>query len=324
LKKLIPLVVLVLAVVAISGCVEDGGVTTTNGLEITDFSSDQDSVFSGRDVRISMTVENLGDYSVADAKAMAYLTGSNLDLTTASVSTAWDGGTTGTQCMTFGKELKAADPAKDTEPGFKTVRWSLTAPSLPSGQSRTDQFIGRVYYDYQTVLRGTVWAYPEAEVDAIRSQGETPETSTFTSTEGPLEFEVTIAPDPVVVYNGDRTFTMYIKITNTGGGTVFDPGAVTYNTGTCSDISISLEELNIIDFATGNVVITGATPVCDVNAELINGQATVVCDVTLTSDPATKQGYPVTITVDYGYYKDQELSITATGRTTGSDVQTIT
>lgn len=314
MKKILPLAILVMSVVAISGCTNQTNNVVGNGLEITSFGSDQTTVVGSRTVRISMDVENLGDLIVDQAASMAYLTGSNV-VTGSSDETAWSSATEN-DVKGLGKSLKPADVAREIPADKKTITWSLTSPTLPRGQTRTDTFIGRVYYDYQTILRGTVWAYPEAEADAARSKGEGLSSSSFTTTKGPLSISASVAPDPVLASDSDLTFTVYFTLSNVGKGTAFEKGSVSYD-GT--DLGIDYNQLNVIEFGKDDIVVTGASITsCDNDAdqtvELVNGQATLACEMSLDSMPPTMKGYALTATVSYGYYQEQTTSIEVSGK----------
>ena len=53
---------------------------------------------------------------------------------------------------------------------------------------------------------------------AAKQKGETLETSTFSSSSGPISVSVRSIPDPVVITGTDETVTLEITVENTGGG----------------------------------------------------------------------------------------------------------
>ncbi|MBU3896789.1 MAG: hypothetical protein KJ697_02545 [Nanoarchaeota archaeon] len=219
MNKFMPIFAIVM-ILAVSGCVGGGsGITTDgsgNGLEITDFSSDLTDVYSGKTTRIMMTIENQGDVEVNMDKGLALLIGGY----------DWDIGTQ-TRVQELKKDLMAADPTREIPAGTSLFKWTLTAPDYPRGQSKTDQMIGRVYYDYETKAVGSVWAYPAGEAAAARDAKESLQTSTFQSTKGPVSLEVSVSPDPVEFETFNDYFTLYVKVSNVGGGKIYKPDIVT-------------------------------------------------------------------------------------------------
>lgn len=320
-----------LAIALVSGCTGIsipgiGGTTTTtttapaSGLEITSFTAEPDTAYNGTTVRISMDVQNLGGATAYDAKSFAFLSGSNIKITGSSTAddAYWHrlaGDTTTQEIMTFGKDMKPADVVKGTEGDTKPIKWSLRAPDLGRGQTRTDTLIGRVYADYQTVVNGNVWVYSEAESDAARTSGRTLNKASFTSSSGPIAAEVSVNPDPVVIYGSDKTFSMTIKLSIAQtGATIYTPGIVT---STAS--SVSTDDLNKVSLTVtaGDFVIAGDCKVgssATTTQELVNGKpTTIVCDMTAPT-VTTFKSFPVSIKVDYGYYTEKEVSVTVQGK----------
>lgn len=307
-KILIP----ILAIVLVSGCTIPGlenlsvgqtAGTAGNGLEITSFTADPSTVFSGSSVRLIMEVENQGGTTVENDKDMVYLTGSNFD--------SW-GGTTYTH---FDKTMKSSDVVRDIPADTKRFSWSVRAPTLTAGQTRTDTFIGRVYHDYQTSANGNVWVYSESEAEAARTSGRPLYTPSFTYTKGPVGLSVSVSPTPVILYSGEATFTLYIKLSNLATGTIYHTGSVTYATGSESvKIDPSQDQLNWV-----NVAVTGSDLTlgdgCTGDQELVAGkEATLVCEVTVNSAPDTFKSYALDVTVSYGYFTERTVSVTVQGK----------
>jgi hypothetical protein len=333
LKKSL-LLILPIAVVLVAGCIDlggNGGTTTTegNGLEIISFTSDLAEVQEGKSVRLTLDLENKGGYELPANKAFVFLTGSNIQEQGPDVS-VWNI-TSGNDIQLVPKIMKPADPARDIPATLSTVRWTVTAPSdLARGQVKTDEFIARTYYDYKTTASGTVWAYSETESMAARDRGEQLTKSSLTSSNGPLQISMTVAPDPVVVPAGTTSgspevFTLYITLTNVGGGTVFNNTGkdVDYTDTTIDfeDLQINESNLNVPNIRITSTTIDGMIPdktcyLSKENVELIGGDTvTLACDVSVTSANAgVKKGFPITITAEYGYYRDSTLSINAVGK----------
>lgn len=303
----------VVPLVLISLCTSQQPATVTGqGLEITNFTSDQDQVYSGRSVRLSMDVANLGQTTVWDSVSLVYLMGSNLNLDDTSGISWYNPDET--LYKHFGKDMRPADPSRGVTADEKLFTWRLTAPTLPRGQTLSSEFTGRVYYEYQTVTRGTIWVYSEAEADAAKNKGEALETSSFTSSAGPVSAGITVGPDPPIVSASDNGFTMNINLKNKEGGTVYRINTIDYNPGT-EDISLGTDDLNYV-----NVTIEGAAGLnitgCLGDQEMIGADTTLICDVVVNSDslPATKTGFSPVITVAYGYYNDKKVSVEVIGK----------
>jgi len=309
-----------LAVILVAGCTGAGiefpfqQITTTAiggaGMVISDFSVDPTAAYGNSNARIMMTVSNKGGAPVADTTSLVYLTGSALSL----------GDTTGVFWHNsaeaiykhFGKTMNPEDTVRGTPADEKTLTWSLTAPNVSKGQTRSDIFIGRVYYDYQTSVTGTVWVYSQSESDAARAAGRTLNKATLSATSGPVALTVKTSPDPIVLATGENTFTMTIRVSNVGGGALYKVGAVTYTAGS-EDITLTTDELNKVDIAVSAPGITVSG--CTGEQELVAGRdITLSCDATITSPPTTFQGYPITVTATYGYNSERTATVTVSGR----------
>jgi hypothetical protein len=311
-----------IAVLLVAGCTAPSGgqwpwqqITTTvvggAGMVFSDFSADPTSVYSNSNARVMMTVSNKGGAPVADDKSLVFLTGSALKLDD-TTGTYWHSSTETSQYKHFGKTMNPEDIVRGTPADEKTLTWSLTSPNVTKGSTRSDIFIGRVYYDYQTTVTGTVWVYSQSESDASRAAGRTLNKATFSSTSGPVALTAKASPDPIVLATGENTFTMTIKVGNVGGGALYKTGSVTYTTGS-EDITLTTDELNKVDIAVDapGMTVSG----CTGEQELVAGKdITLSCDVTITSPPTTFQGYPITIIAIYGYNTERTATVIVSGR----------
>ena len=365
MKRILPLILAMVAIVAVSGCIDTGNTggtqtTTGNGLEITDFSSDRSEVFTNQGVRVFMEVENLGQSEVAEG--FMYLIG-NIEEVDAynkeEGSNYWR--TEDSRVMTF-DELKPADTLREIPAEKERVDWKLYAPTLAAGQQRTDSFEGRAYYSFETKASGTLWLYSPTEAEAARNSGEALDKSQISSSVGPIEITVEVAPDPPEIESGDNEFALQITLTNVGEGTVFYQEDFDYT----SEPSLVSDDLNKIKITsdTSDLVITGCNEIEDGDlAELIGTATTIYCDAEYplgkvdayckktkeqveaeaqaeeavvdctskdktacgdddacewveetTKDLTAKTSIPISITAEYGYYKDQTLSLTAVGK----------
>jgi hypothetical protein len=310
----------ILSVVLVAGCVQGEipflQTTTTvlggTGMVMTDFTPDQTEVYGGQTNRIMMTVSNKGGHSVPDVDSLVYLTGSALEL--AGDDTLYWTQTDGeTLIKKFGKEMKPYDPVRDIPADEKTFSWTLAAPDITAGQQTDYLFIGRVYYDYETRVTGNIWVYSEAEADAARAAGRTLNKATWSATAGPVAVNARVTQDPVVLYAGEDSFTLVIKVSNAGGGVLYESGFLDYSTSDPDALALTTNELNrvTVDGSVGGVALPGT---CTGTHELVGGKdLTLTCDVTITP-PATFQGFPITITADYGYFTERTATVSVSGR----------
>lgn len=323
MKTKILISISLLAVAMVAGCSIPGipgvpGITPTTigggkGLEITSFTAEPNTLYSNNTVRIIMEVENQGGATSYNASSFAYLTGSNINLTSTD-SIYWRGKDTEStsECQNFSKDMKPADLVKGMPGDTKTIKWNLYAPNVSRGQTRTDTFIGRVYTDYETGANGNIWTYKDAEADAAKASGRSLNKASFTTTSGPVAVEVSVSPDPVIIYGGDKAFTLTIKITNTAEGTIYKPNRPT----NCSSKGLITDELNRVNITIRAPDITWQTS-CGGDQELITSGAgrstTIVCDGTVP-DVTTFQSFPIEIHVKYGYYTEKRATVTVQGK----------
>jgi hypothetical protein len=309
-----------LAVLLVAGCTGTNiqlpfqQITTTAiggaGMVLSDFSVDPTAAYGNSNVRVMMTVSNKGGAPVSDTNSLVYLTGSALSLSD-TTGVYWHNAAE-TIYKHFAKTMNPEDTVRGTPADEKTLTWSLTAPNVSKGQTRSDIFIGRVYYDYQTSVTGTVWVYSQSESDASRASGRTLNKATLSATSGPVALTVKTSPDPIVLSTGENTFTMTMRVSNVGGGALYKIGAVTYTSGS-EDITLTTDELNKVDIAVSAPGMTVAG--CTGEQELVAGKdITLSCDVTITSPPTTFQGYPITVTATYGYNAERTATVTVSGR----------
>ena len=318
------ILITLLAVAAIAGCTIPGipGITPGpitgggQGLEINSFTAEPNTVYNGTTVRVLMEVENKGGTTVPNThSSFAYLTGSNIKVDSGD-DRYWhrlSTDTNTTECFYFDKEMKSADVVKEIPGDKKTFKWSLRAPNIDKGQTRPYSFMGRVYTDYQTSVNGNIWVYTEAESDAARASGRALNKATFTSTSGPVAVEVTVSPDPVVIYGSDKTFSLQAKISNLQTGTIYTPGTLIG----CPPTTISANDLNKVTFEIDAPDFISTDCSGTTQQELVSGKPTTVfCELTVkdASTPTTFSSLPVAIKVKYGYYTEKTATVTVQGK----------
>lgn len=308
-----------IAVLLVAGCTQTGiqfpfqQITTTtvggNGLVITDISPDSSTLNSGSSDRISLTIDNMGGAVAADANSLIYLTGSDISLGD-TTGAYWHSSIDTSQFKHFGKGMNPANANTGTPADEKIITWSLITPNVTKSQpDRNDIFVGRVYYDYQTTVAGTIWAYTQAESDSARAASRTLNKATFSSTSGPVALIAKVSPDPVV---GTDTFTLTVKVNNVGGGILYKAGSVDYTSGS-ENIALTPDEVNVatIDVSGPDITVGDG---CNGDLTLPKGSNTVSCDLTIANPPSTFQGYPISITATYGYFTERTTNVIVTGK----------
>ena len=299
-----------LAILAISGCVQESVTPTGNGMAFTDFSASLDSVQGGnKTAAIYMEVENRGGTAIKHA--MGCLIGSNFNGSYG--QGLWEI-STGKLCQNNTKNLTQFDPVNNIPGGALKPRWYLKSPCLAETLTRTDTFTGRVFYDYDTTASTSAWVYTATELTAAKQRGESiPSSLVVDSTTGPVAISLE-AVQPVRAEDG--SFTLKITISNVGEGVVFDSSVIPDWKATDTMPNIAEEKIN-----TFSAVITLPSGVTSTecsseltNIELRKGQSvTKSCDITIPAVTA-KKSYPITVKASYGYYIDDTLSITASGK----------
>ncbi len=284
------------------------------GMVITEFTPDSTAVYGGQTNRFRMTVSNKGGQAVPEAESVVFLTGSAVD-PVGDDTIYWTGDSD--LIKDFDKEMKPYDPVRDIPADEKTISWSLTAPNISKGEQTNYLFIGRVYYDYRTKVTGNIWVYSESEADAARAAERPLQKSTWSATSGPVAINARVTQDPVILYAGETTFTLVIKVSNAGGGVLYEAGSIDYTTAEGSDdpddLALAAADINRVTIA-GTVGGSALPGDCIGTHELVGGKdLTLTCDVSITP-PLTFQGFPITITADYGYFAERTASVMVSGR----------
>jgi len=312
----------ILAMVLVAGCigVEIPGLgpmpgVAGIGLEITSFSATPTPIYSRGTIRVVAEVENRGGSTVNNTSALVYLTGSNIDLDDLT-GRYWFGRDTDdrNEIGHFSKSMDPENVVRGTPPDMERFSWTLVAPNITPGQTRQDTFIFRVYSDYSSGVNGNIWVYTDSEAEATKSAGRALKTSSFTAISGPVGVNVRVAPNPIILYEGENQFTFNIDITNTATGTIYKK-SIPYSTATVSNLALNAEtELNWLTVSVdSDLTITE----CTGDQEVFGGKSmTLVCEVTIPSSApvTTFRSYLLNVIVSYGYYQEREATVTVQGR----------
>jgi len=315
-----------IAVLLVAGCTTPQGfqwpfqqITMTTiggaGMVMTDFSPYLAGVSSGQTNKIFVTVSNMGGFAVPDADSLVYLTGSAINLTTgADQSLYWTSTTETSLIKKLNKDpMKPADPINDIPADEKQIYWSLKAPNVSVREQKSYLFIGRVYYDYQTKVTGNMWVYSDTEADAAKAASKSLNKATFTSTSGPVAITAKLTQDPVVLYSGEDSVTLSLRISSVGGGVLYKQGVIDYSTTDPNMLNLTADQINKVDIGIKLAGVALSND-CTGEKELIGGkELPLTCDITVDR-PATFSSLPIEITANYGYYQERTATVTVSGR----------
>jgi len=316
------LLLLVVAVVAVSGCISGGssGAVSGNGISVTDFASSvSEATDCDKSVRLNLDVENMGGKSVPINELLACLSGKNFPGKTSEQMWAID--STTSVCQSLKKKLDAPDTVKNIPGGSASFKWTVNSPFVPFPLTRTDGFSGRVFYKYASRTSATVFVISESELAVSKQTGKSlPSVPEIDKTASPVDISIDVA-QPVVGDSGD-TFTLKVTLSNVGGGTVFDPNAVSFGSDSSSVPSIPEDKLNLITIKVDTSMNAGTddeSGFCNAdlkNVELRKGSTvTIPCDIKIKSKITNLQSFPVLLTASYGYFVDSsEVPMAVSGK----------
>jgi hypothetical protein len=286
---------------------------TSQGISTTEFFAIPSQTFSGKSVKIYMTLKNVGGEEVE--RGLVCLLGENFP--GSAERGFWE--TEDKICKKL-RTLKAPNPLQNMPGGETTLKWNLKAPFLPKGIKSNDMFLARVFYEYSTKASFKLFALTESERITMKQRGETIPTFKVDKTKGPVDISVEIKPWPIIVVNGEEVYiNLKIILRNVGEGTVFDASRFSWED-TNNIPVIGEDELNKIylSIRTPNEVKITCDEEKEGNKyyiELFMKEATISCDVHL-KDPSltTKKEYPILIEAKYGYYFDEKMWVRVEGR----------
>ncbi len=311
MRKFLPLVLVLL----VSGCVQVDSIISgitgpqkapVDGIEIKEFSASPQEQYSGRRVRLSVTVENTGNYP---SQALVCLIGENFRQGSSEKDYRYGFWLTSDELCKKTRTLNAFDPVQNIPGGTSIVKWTVTAPFVQPGMRVTDTFTARVFFRYRTSATASIPVVSEIERLAASERGESLPVFEYTQTKGPLKIEMKLSPETLIGFEDGASGNLVITVRNTGPGTVFSP-----------DVKLKEEypEIREDDLNKVRLEVSASEGVdlkCDYTGdlELFNNELTVSCDVS-TKRVSTMAKFPVYVTVDYGYYVDAPVSVSVVSR----------
>lgn len=324
------LVLSLFAVVFVAGCIQApaflaqfAGTTKmmTKGLSVTDFSAMPTEQFAGRNVRLSLTLENTGGNTTGNI--LACISGENFPgLTQGSYKQGfWELSPFTDNVCKKTRGLNPPDPNQQIPGGTTNVKWTVTAPIIPEGMSLTDTFTARLFYEYSTKASLSLTAIAEAERIAMAQRGESVPTFKVEKTEGPIEIDMDIAPQPVILIDSEAFANLKITLTNTGGGALFDTKDFKFTDSremrTVKEDKMNRLVLGLVYPKDKMTIVCGEQqPKKDqYQIELFKEKYIVSCDIRIKdSTLTTKKSYPIFVFANYGYYQDASVGVRVTSR----------
>lgn len=317
------LLILLTLVVLVSGCIQAetflaqiGGTSSIEGkgLSITEFSSMPSQQYSGRNVRLSLTLENTGGNSTGNV--LACLSGENF-IGSTSLGKYKEGywETTEYICKKT-RGLIAPDVSQDIPGGLTTVKWTVTAPAIPEGMTITDMFTARTFFDYSTKASLSITAVSESERISIEQKGETIQTYKVDKTLGPIDINLEVNPQPIILFDSEAYANIKITLKNIGKGTVFDSKEFSFSDSRKIPV-IEENELNKVYLNINSPKEVSIDCFEDLTkaVEMFKDTLIMSCDVTVKdSTLTTKKSYPIFISATYGYYIDVPLRVGVVSR----------
>ncbi|MBN2330811.1 MAG: hypothetical protein JXC85_03275 [Candidatus Aenigmarchaeota archaeon] len=303
------LLILPIAILLVSGCLNLGGGSSIsgNGIVITTFEPSLRSIESNDDVLVHLEVQNQGDViGTAAAKLIGIY--------------PQDWGVFQTDQLL--DELRPADVERGTEGQKATADWRLTAPPLKRGERRTYEPMVRVFYSYETKVTKPITFVTSDELRRIVQNGQSLNSDPAIVSAGPLTVTVRTGEFVRTKDNWQQSyFPVQIDITNTGGGLIagenypigidIEPPAGTMFKGDCPPRSQTEWGGSFYDM---NLPVGLSRPISPYTIVMWNGRdATVTCELKVITPPDYRQDRDLTITLEYIYYTDQSTTIDVVG-----------
>ncbi|MCK4714478.1 MAG: hypothetical protein KAT35_02810 [Candidatus Aenigmarchaeota archaeon] len=299
------------AVVLVSGCINTGGdgVAYGKGVIIESFESDMGSMAleSEDEVSLMLKVQNQGEVDAINVEAILI----GIDLNEWGTGYSWTGDT-----KDLGT-LLAADPQSNTEGQTKVVQWNLEAPVLPRGTEFTYEPRVRVFYDYQTKSNKPITLVDVDELRRIIQQGKTLAGDATRSSAGPLSVQIRTG-DFVKTQNYDDPFPLNIFITNDlweSGGSVYE-GSGYY--GSYYD-NIQYPVKIKITLPDGMSLESGEH--CSTSGDWVNlwkgKTADLTCEIRIDNPPEFRVEKLIQVELEYTFFMDASTTVRVIGTEEG-------
>jgi hypothetical protein len=278
---------LILAVIAVSGCVSPAA--SGNGMAILTFEPSFDTVFSGEPVDFRLRVQNTGTVEATDVTPK--IIGLETWILDTDQCDGWD-------------SISAAEPDINAPGETANCRWTYIAPDVPRGLSTKQSVTTRLYYGYRTSVVKSITLASTKELLLMKDRGQSAPVQTTSQTTSPLQIDIKTEA-PVRVWEGSVTFPIAITVNNVGGGVACSSAYECKSNNNINKLFLDIKPGSDISIAE-----------CAPEIELWQGKTnTLVCQATFSGlrDSGLIQK-TLTINTEYGYYIDKDTEITITSR----------
>lgn len=302
-KKALLLLFLALTFV-LSGCIfgdgEDGDTDTEStikkGLEVTNFTSDFTDLKTGQQTNLKLSMKNVGGKKAKDIRAKLY------NVPFGECTTCWDLLYASPPCGGLGNKWGCPEDLSSSQnsltEGESTVQWQVKTPDLDRGTSIPYEFYSRIYYMYETegTSQFTIMTGEEYQSTDDPSR-DYPEVD---NSDGPIHISIK-SKEPSVVYKGQENINFCVEVENVGEGTPYsnDAPVQQIDDKDVGQVDVSIEFGDMGESTEQVKIISDKGMFC---------KRFDVGNVEIRKTPT------VTITAEYGYYKDSSLNLDVTGK----------
>lgn len=313
--------VLTLILVA-SGCGSGGGTSSTDvsftpnqAIAIQNFSSYPGRVYEGQPATIRLSVQNTGQATAQDVVARLY--GAPINWGEENNARSFSGDS---KHITLSTDLRPADAEAGVPSVPQQLSWSLTPPNL--GDRNIDyNFKTRVFFKYSTSAQSEIQLVRQ---DEFRNQGMTKSQPTLDNSAGPISLQVRTRT-PLIYYQDsvDYNSNICFIVKNVGDGTPFITGSGDNAVGQyyknlgdkTNKVQLTIDDVGGVEFSASDGSETNSGNSWQTTVEIIGGRGIQCFDMSLPDLTTTdiSQTVPITVSADYGYFKDDETQVTVLG-----------
>ncbi|MBU4245501.1 MAG: hypothetical protein KKE71_00485 [Nanoarchaeota archaeon] len=291
-------------VILISGCVNPFGSSSGGGgpgVVINSFSFSPTNLRSNQLTKLSLSIENRGDYAVEEGTGIVYIFNLPNDW---ELTTEYSDITSKTE--TFGLMAPQVRGVKTYSGESRNFEWVFRAPTnLPKGEIFSYIAQARVCYPYKTKVWGRLEVFSE---NAWLQNPPKERTIAVQQTQGPLKIEF-LSKQPLMFETDVR---IKVRITNVGDGVVTANDCEIFATVVDDEAGTALNNLNKItlgDLGDGT---------CSLNGDDIYLKKGQTKETYITCTPPALGNNPITTSdftmeFEYSYYSDKKASISVTG-----------
>ena len=285
-------------VIAISGCVTtEVKVSSTDGIMITEFSTDYDRYSSKEPISVSVEIENVGGTTARNT--IVEILGATW--TNVNPCGPWD---------LKPPDLTVSPPLRGDVKACNRIISPFT--QLPEGVEFPIQLIARTTYDYKS--NGAIQVYVfsrEFYTYSIRENKPIPTSYNVSNSRGPIHIDLD-ARLPLIVSSPGDEIPVNVIFKNVGSGVPIIRGAG--GTGeSIGKLTVSLSIIGGTFKECGYLQGSGTTVTGTI--QLRKGETVrIPCTITISNVPQTYNIVSLTFESSYGYFTEQPLNVVVVGR----------